>query len=59
MKPGHKGHLKTWNTFPKEVYPKSKDFSFDFGLTQKILGLEMNSQNLQIECAKTIRLPQN
>jgi hypothetical protein len=35
MKPGHKGLLQTWNTFPKEVFPKSKDFPFDVGLTQK------------------------
>jgi hypothetical protein len=40
MKPGHKGHLKTWNTFPKEVFPKFKDFPFDFGLTQNTLGFE-------------------
>jgi hypothetical protein len=36
MKTGHKGHLKTWYTFPQKVFPKSKDFFFDFGLTQKI-----------------------
>jgi hypothetical protein len=35
MKPGHNGHLKTWNTFLKDVFPKCKDFPFDFGLTQK------------------------
>jgi hypothetical protein len=31
MKFGHKGHLNTRNKFPKEVFPKSNDFSFDFG----------------------------
>jgi hypothetical protein len=35
MKSGHKGHLNTRNTFPKEVFPKSKDFPLDFGLTQE------------------------
>jgi hypothetical protein len=35
MKPRHKGHLNTRNTFSKEVFPKSKDFPFNFGLTKK------------------------
>jgi hypothetical protein len=59
MKSGHKGHLNTRNTFSKEIFPKSKDFPFDFGLTQETWGLEMNSRNLQIEGAKTIRLLQD
>jgi hypothetical protein len=35
MKLGHKGHLNTKNKFSKEVFPKSNDFSSDFGWTQK------------------------
>jgi hypothetical protein len=59
MELAHKGHLKTWNTFPKDVLPKFKDFPFNFGLTQKAYGLKMNSRNLQIEGAKDIRLAQD
>jgi hypothetical protein len=58
IKSGHKGHLSTRNTFPKEAFPKSKYFSFDFGFTQETYGLEMNSRNLQIKGAKAIWLPQ-
>jgi hypothetical protein len=35
MKSKHKGHLNTRNTFPKETFLKSKDFPFDFELTQE------------------------
>jgi hypothetical protein len=35
MKLGHKCHLNTGNKFPKEVFPKFKDFPSDFGWTQK------------------------
>jgi hypothetical protein len=35
MKSGHKDHLNTRNTFSKEVFPKFKDFPFDFELTQE------------------------
>jgi hypothetical protein len=59
MKYGYKCHLNTRNTFPKELFPKSKDFSFDFGLTPETYGLEMNSLNLEIEGAKANRLPQD
>jgi hypothetical protein len=59
MKYGHKAHLDTRNTFSKEVFPKFKDFPFNFALTEDTYGLEMNSQNLQIEGAKSIRLPQD
>jgi hypothetical protein len=31
----HKGRLNTSSTFPKEVFLKSKDFFFNFGLTQE------------------------
>jgi hypothetical protein len=33
---GHKGHLNIRKKFPKEVFSKSEDFTFDFGLTQKL-----------------------
>jgi hypothetical protein len=59
MKPGYKGHLNTRNTFSKEIFPKSKDFPFDFRLTQETYGLEMNSRHLQIDGAKSIRLLQD
>jgi hypothetical protein len=35
MKPGDMGHINTRNTFLKEVFLKSKDFPFDFGLIQE------------------------
>jgi hypothetical protein len=36
LKPEHKVHLKSRNTFPKEVFPKSKDFPFDFGVIKNL-----------------------
>jgi hypothetical protein len=36
MKLGQNGHLNIMNKFPKEVFPKFKDFNFDFEWTQRI-----------------------
>jgi hypothetical protein len=45
MKLRHNGHLNTGNKFPKEVFPKSKDFPSDFGWTRKpkFWGNKLNS----------------